>query len=277
MESLYSDGWDEHIGRFRAPFAFRGVSNSDWDMQTSLIRLGGDYIHLEQHLLRGFRKYAHRNVVEGESFWHWLTIAQHHGLPTRLLDWTFSPLVALHFATVELREMTYNGVVYRVDYTKIHKRLPADLKHALSKERCTVFTVEMLSDLSRNGFDRRAEDRPLGKIQSLNDFDNLGDEPFALFFEPPSMDDRIVNQYALFSVLSDPALQMDIWLENNSDVYKKIIIPAELKWEVRDKLDQSNMTERVLFPGLDGLSQWLTRHYSPGKLKYTPDSGKQTD
>jgi hypothetical protein len=45
-------------------------------------------------------------------------------------------------------------------------------------------------------------------------------------------------------------------------LYKKIIIPAELKWEIRDKMDQANITERVLFPGLDGLSQWLRRHYA---------------
>ena len=43
----------------------------------------------------------------------------------------------------------------------------------------------------------------------------------------------------------------------------KVVIPAELKWEIRDKLDQSNITERVLFPGLDGLCAWLSRQYYP--------------
>jgi hypothetical protein len=51
----------------------------------------------------------------------------------------------------------------------------------------------------------------------------------------------------------------EIRVESNG----RIVLPAELKWEVRDKLDQSNVTERVLFPGLDGHTRTLTRYYAP--------------
>ena len=89
----------------------------------------------------------------------------------------------------------------------------------------------------------------------------LKNEPFALFFEPPSIDDRIVNQYAVFSMMSDPSATISDWVKQKEIRSIKIEIPAELKWEVRDKLDQSNINERVLFPGLDGLATWLKRHY----------------
>ena len=77
------------------------------------------------------------------------------------------------------------------------------------------------------------------------------------------MDDRIVNQAALFSLMSSPKAVVNEWLVDKPDLFHRIVIPAELKWEVRDKLDAMNMNERILFPGLDGLSQYLKRYYSP--------------
>jgi hypothetical protein len=99
--------------------------------------------------------------------------------------------------------------------------------------------------------------------QSLRAFDALSPEPFVAFFEPPSLDERIINQYALFSLVSDPQVRLDEWLAEHPDVYRRIIMPKELKLEVRDRLDNSNITERVLYPGLDGLTRWLNRYYSP--------------
>ena len=59
-------------------------------------------------------------------------------------------------------------------------------------------------------------------------------------------------------------MSLSDWLSHHPELFRKIIIPAHLKREIRDKLDQANINERMLFPGLDGLSQWLTRYYSPG-------------
>ena len=50
-------------------------------------------------------------------------------------------------------------------------------------------------------------------------------------------------------------------LREHPALVRRIVIPAEAKWEIRDKLDQANINERVLFPGLDGLSRWLARYY----------------
>ena len=55
------------------------------------------------------------------------------------------------------------------------------------------------------------------------------------------------------------------WLADHPELVRRVIVPAELKWEVRDKLDQANINERTLFPGLDGLSRWLERYYLPKK------------
>jgi len=100
-------------------------------------------------------------------------------------------------------------------------------------------------------------------VATLAGLDTLSHEPFALFFERPSIDDRIVNQFAFFSVTSDPSIALDDWLGQHPELWRKVVIPAALKWEIRDKLDQSNITERVIFPGLEGLTAWLKRHCSP--------------
>jgi hypothetical protein len=231
------------------------------DLKTSLIRLGGDIRTLERHLLRNFRKYAHRDVVERDSFWHWLATAQHHGLPTRLLDWTYSPLVAMHFATID-PSSNVDAAIWMVDYVKANRMIPDNLSGKLQQEGCNVFTIDMLARFDVEKRSATASVEYTVEVESLQKFDSLGPE-FLLFFEPPSIDDRIVNQFALFSVIPNPLIRVDEVLMRHPELYRKLIIPANLKWKIRDRLDQMNVTERVLFPGLDGLTAWLKRHYGP--------------
>lgn len=247
QELLFQDCYEFEIDRYRSPYAMRGLSDASYELKTSLIRLGGNYAEMEKHLLRNFRKYAGNDVVSRDHIWSWISVAQHHGLPTRVLDWTFSPYVALHFATENISHFDIDGVIWCVNFKKVRDYLPDRLIKALEEEKALGFTVEMLNSMCPN----------------LEEFDSMkdGSEDFVAFFEPPSMDNRIINQFALLSVLSDPQLLMNDWLNRHPELYYRIVIPSGLKWEIRDKLDQANISERVMFPGLDGLSAWLRRWY----------------
>ena len=86
QDALFAEDWIEEIGRHRSRHAFRGLSDARYQLKTTLIRLGGNYAALERHLLRNFRKYAHRRVVERvlfpglEGLTAWL---KRHDSPTR--------------------------------------------------------------------------------------------------------------------------------------------------------------------------------------------------
>jgi hypothetical protein len=244
QEALFDSSWQEGIARHRSNFVFRGVPRGSHALESSL-QTGG-FVAKERHLLASFRKYAARNAVGGDSVWNWLSLAKHHGLPTRLLDWTYSPYVAMHFATYDAKLLDQDAAIWCVDYRKTNELLPRPLRRVLDNHDVNIFTTELISEVA----------------SSLADFDRLAKDDFILFFEPPSLDERIVNQFALFSLPSSADMLLESLLKRSEGTYRRIIIPAALKWEVRDKLDQANITERVLFPGLDGLSAWLKRYFT---------------
>ena len=226
------------------------MPNINFKLETSLFRnCKHAKKELEPCILMNFTKYG---VLEDpsieKSVWRQMILGQHHGLPTRLLDWSHSPLIALHFATTErdLDKMnTRDCMIWRIDIKEMHSLLPKVYQDKLNEKQTSVFTVDMLNEIT----------------QTLNQYDTDMDSKSMVVIEPPSIDPRIVNQYSFFSIVPDAVNDIEGFLDANTHNTVKYVIKKELRWRIRDMLDQQNISERILYQGLDGLSLWLGRHY----------------
>jgi hypothetical protein len=242
---------DPATGRRRSSGVYRGAADAAWPLLTSLDQLGGarhphTKADLEEYILRNFIRYSRPYFGSPPvNDWEVLVAAQHHGLPTRLLDWTYSPLVAAHFATVDAR-VASDRAVWRLDWKAVHRRfqlpelalLIQDLEGLFGGDR--PFTPSTLFALPPDA------------------------RPFACMLEPPSLDARIVAQSAAFTLCSDKRRSFDAFLEEHElgDTLTKIVIPKAEAGRIRDQLDLVSVDERRLFPDLDGVAAHLRRYYS---------------
>jgi hypothetical protein len=240
---------DPRTGRRRDSGVYRGDADVRLPLLTSLDKLGGRSPHskadLEEHILRNFIRYSRPHFqTPPVNEWEVLVTAQHHGLPTRLLDWTYSPLVAAHFATVGDHQS--DRVIWRLDWKSVH--------------RC--FGLPELALLIEDLEGILGGDRPM---TPWNLFSRAGDaKPFACMFEPPSLNARIVAQSATFTLCSDKRVPFDRFLESHGlgSTLTKFIIPSGEAARFRDQLDLVSVDERRLFPDLDGVAAEMKRYYS---------------
>lgn len=248
MDLISDQNRNEDIRRMRSSYLYRGLPNAAYRLTTSLrLNCKDKSAELEPFILRSFTKYASiEDPTLNGSVWKQMIVGQHHGLPTRLLDWTRSPLIAMHFANVETTFDKLNKrdcAIWRIDMREINRLLPPAYTEKLGVS--SVFTVEALTSVA-DSLERY--DRDMGGQSLVN-------------LEPPSVDQRIINQYSFFSVIPTGMTDIERFLDERTENTVRYIIRKEIRWDIRDLLDQLNISERILTPGLDGLSRTLARHY----------------
>jgi hypothetical protein len=229
---------------------WRGQSRSKWGLTPSLFRShpkskdwkskDWSWDSKEQGLLRYFAKSNVRWLKEhyAESFINQLALAQHHRLPTRLLDWTESPLIASFFACVDVAEDSKklsDGAVWRLQTNAVRFELTEE-----GQERMELPDGSFSPAIPEN--------TPKG----LNgDFDTF-------LFYPRRVHPRQINQLAAYTVHPNPKLK------NSSDFSQtlrpeeslvKYIIPKDIKEKGFAKLWSLGIRYENLFPDPEGAAK----------------------
>ena len=216
---------------------YRG-QREDWLLLPKIARfnsIGRTTKEVESRMIADFMRTAPMLVaIRPDNDWDWLAIAQHHGLPTRLLDWTKNPLCALWFAVRKpATDDTKDGVVWSFTPKEDDKII----RDVIPKEK-------------RDRFDRSGI--PLSPLEVAR----------TTIFQPGYITARIRAQEGWFTVHSynetngkfDP-------LEGSG--LKKYYVPASSFENLRSQLLSYGVHPGSLFPDLDGLAARLGIEYVP--------------
>jgi len=211
----------------REPYVlFRG-QRKDTDLLPKIARAGlaeGDLLKHERKMFEDFKRFSLPYIMgpHPESDWEWLTLAEHHGLPTRLLDWTKNPLAALWF-TVEKHEEEPGG------------EPPEGIVWVLkSREEDFVNISE--------------EKNPFAVARTM-------------VYEPSHITRRITAQAAAFTVHRYIEGSSFIPLNRNKDFKSrivKLVVPAGRFEELRGQLDRCGINAATLFADLDDLCKYIS-------------------
>lgn len=278
-DSIIEDGKSETL-------FFRGQSNKSWDIRPSIFRNG--LISVEHKIIQTATARVPQEFRECSSAFEELTKLQHYGLPTRLLDITMNPLVALYFACLptamvkdeEGDDVYPDGIVYICTGYEEHEK---------------SYKAQTLSEITKIGFDGDFTLKDLRTRLYVNK--DIDPESFikliqdTIFVMPSYSNSRLIRQSGAFLIsgaINVTVDEHDLWnskvaksVKNlNQEIDKKhIIIPQDSKEKLLDELDFFNINESTLFPELEHQmshikkvgAKWVKTE-NPSFIKYESDT-----
>jgi hypothetical protein len=202
-----------------------------------------------------------------QTAWEELAIAQHHGLPTRFMDWTTNPLVALYFAVRNTDGHSADSAVYVLisnpkRYADLKRGQAAQVKPVgdAATESATALEDDAYADF---GTDNATPLAPTADTTATGDSAELSGDvgplelptPFKIseniIYDPPHVSPRIRAQDGVLLACWQPMQPLD------EKDYLEIVIKQAAHEDIRRRLDQYGVFDKQLFPDLDGIAKWL--------------------
>lgn len=239
------------------PLWYRGCGRASYKLEPTLYRHTRsstieDLMSLEKSLVGRFQQRSipfHDRVISDP--WDWLFFMQHFGMPTRLLDWSESPLMALFFAIMAARHRlgargkpVFEGqaAIWILDPIAWNKRA-VDLRSFEGK----ILTTD---------------DSNAGAYSPVGDCNVMKDFPIAIYGAHNSQ--RIVAQRGVFVCFGKDTRSMDAMFQNERFPAKsltKITIAKGKLPHFYEAIHRQGLSDSVVFPDLDGLSREIKREF----------------
>jgi hypothetical protein len=254
------DGFLRWIHTGQGPWYYRGQRASEWPLTTFLDRSvfrrteTGTY-HLnrelvERDLVLRFQQQAHQylpHLPKEDDWCSWFALMQHYGTPTRLIDWTTSPYVALYFA-LEQKPERKSCAVWALD------------KSWLERRAATLLNNQQLAPIPDDGMER---------AEYMNRWFWTGQKTgIILAVNPLKTNDRMAAQQGIFlSKLYDEATFYQVLMRMmlnpelpDRPVIRKLEVDGRHRIDFLKRLREMNIHRSSLFPGLDGFGHYLKLH-----------------
>lgn len=284
LRELTLESWIDFVrlSEHLSGFAFRGQSDAAWALSTSLERTQSQFAKTyalptvgERWALHEFKSKFHlysAGAPADDDQFEWLAILQHHGCPTRLLDFTRSIYIALHFAAAHA---TGPAAIWCLSHWEIRDGLcrrfdlPYKLRHAL-KDEVNLHHKNLFNSLFP-GDSKKGTQPHLIPLESVKLSARVARQQ-ALFFAPTTVGgigQSVTFEQCLLASISDTPLQkiefaqisLPEVLLTKEPAHAfgciKIVLQESLQASARTQLAHMSLTEEGLFPDLDGLARSL--------------------
>ena len=248
------------------PSIFRKYKKDDKNEYYKYLLLNENEMYM--HFIKEAKSYI-KNIDDNtsEGYLEWLVYAQHFGVPTRLLDFTHNPLVALYFACS--KEENIDGAFWifnLINYKKIHSKLLKNEPDVNENTTRNELIYEIISELKNETF--RCSKFPIHFIPYyLDERMSVQSSSFLLWGQDECPFEEMITEKNYINI---SLTEKDISVENegkSEEFVLKMTIPHEKKKSILEELDLLGVNPKSIFPGLDGIGKYIENYYNvEGKL-----------